>query len=490
MAKTSCEKTGGAGSFCGGENKNPFLFCQWYSFSRSALPCRKDEYTKTRPIRVHVMTWNVGGQMPSPSVDLTGLLQVPSEEDQIPDMLVLGFQELVNLTPGNVANAEKCHRRAVEWIKFMDTKVEQLWTNSFKRVIQKHLVGIFQVIYVKTDLAPHIRGAQGCTIGLGVLGMLGNKGAVSLRFQIFDTSFCFVCSHLAAHRENLASRNADVGKISTKTIFCKTLRRSSFRGRLRAMIKKVPLMQAAPDSFLDSLINEAKLELVVVDRAITVMTKGDYGDCMYFVQKGELEVFAGEAGVGRVLCTLGSSDYFGEMALLAEQSERSATVRTKGAVEMFRLGKDDFNEARKKFPEFDKAMQTSYEERKARSEAPADQNKSGGKQKKEEEPKDKPLKQKETPVVMATEDINRPLDHDYVVWFGDLNYRVSEALSTQEVYAHIDSGPRGLSALGKHDQLRIEMAEGTVFAGFEEGDFTRFQPTYKYEPGTARYMLV
>jgi CRP-like cAMP-binding protein len=392
-----------------------------------------------------------------------------------------------------MANAEKCHRRAVEWIQFMDGKIEKLWPGSLKRVIQKHLVGIFQIIYVKKDLTSHVRGAQGCTVGLGVLGMLGNKGAVSLRFQIFETTFCFICSHLAAHRENLASRNADVGKISTKTIFCKTQRRSSFRSRLRTMIKKVPLMQAAPDSFLDSLINDAKLELVVVDRAITVMTKGDHGDCMYFVQKGELEVFADEAGVGRPLCTLGSSAYFGEMALL-EQSRRTATVRTKGAVEMFRLGKDDFNEARKKFPDFDKAMMLSYEVRKAASLKRAA---GGGEEEEAEEEQREKGKQKEgekqTPLEehvnrpLGEEHVSRPLDHDFIIWFGDLNYRVSETLNTQDVYAHIQSGERGLAALGQHDQLRIEMNKGKVFDGFQEGDFTRFPPTYKYEPGTGKY---
>ena len=114
--------------------------------------------------------------MPAQSVDLSRLLQIPDKTDP-PDILVLGFQELVNLTPSNMANAEKCHRRAVEWIQFMDGKIEKLWPGSLKRVIQKHLVGIFQIIYVKKDLTSHVRGAQGCTVGLGVLGMLGNKGA-------------------------------------------------------------------------------------------------------------------------------------------------------------------------------------------------------------------------------------------------------------------------------------------------------------------------
>ena len=37
----------------------------------------------------------------------------------------------------------------------------------------------------------------------------GNKGAVYARFYIKDTSFCFINSHFAAHREYVAKRNED-----------------------------------------------------------------------------------------------------------------------------------------------------------------------------------------------------------------------------------------------------------------------------------------
>ena len=46
----------------------------------------------------------------------------------------------------------------------------------------------------------------------GLLGMMGNKGGAAIRFKLLDSSVCFVCSHLAAHRENVAGRNADFHK--------------------------------------------------------------------------------------------------------------------------------------------------------------------------------------------------------------------------------------------------------------------------------------
>ena len=44
--------------------------------------------------------------------------------------------------------------------------------------------------------------------------MMGNKGGVGIRMRINDSAVCFVCSHLAAHREKVAERNADYRKYS------------------------------------------------------------------------------------------------------------------------------------------------------------------------------------------------------------------------------------------------------------------------------------
>lgn len=53
----------------------------------------------------------------------------------------------------------------------------------------------------------------------GVLGMVGNKGGCSIRFELNDTSFCFVAAHLAAHTNGIEERNANVRDINAKTVF-------------------------------------------------------------------------------------------------------------------------------------------------------------------------------------------------------------------------------------------------------------------------------
>jgi len=37
--------------------------------------------------------------------------------------------------------------------------------------------------------------------------MQGNKGGVAVRLRLLDTTICFVCSHLAAHIEDVDGRN-------------------------------------------------------------------------------------------------------------------------------------------------------------------------------------------------------------------------------------------------------------------------------------------
>lgn len=76
------------------------------------------------------------------------------------------------------------------------------------------------------------------------------------------------------------------------------------------------------------------------------------------------------------------------------------------------------------------------------------------------------------------------MDHDFTFWLGDLNYRVDETLSTDEVFQKVNAGE--IETLRAHDQLNIERFNNNVFQGFEEG-LLEFAPTYKFQPNTDMY---
>ena len=48
---------------------------------------------------------------------------------------------------------------------------------------------------------------------------MGNKGGVAIRFELYQTSICFVNSHFAAHLPQYKERNKNFRDISKKMIF-------------------------------------------------------------------------------------------------------------------------------------------------------------------------------------------------------------------------------------------------------------------------------
>lgn len=95
------------------------------------------------------------------------------------------------------------------------------------------------------------------------------------------------------------------------------------------------------------------------------------------------------------------------------------------------------------------------------------------------------LRKTSFPRVHGMGDDNSPqtiLDHDRIIWLGDLNYRI--ALSYRCAKALVEM--RDWRTLLENDQLRIEQRQGRVFEGWNEGEIY-FPPTYKYSSNSDRY---
>ncbi|CAK7897513.1 polyphosphatidylinositol phosphatase Inp53p [[Candida] anglica] len=73
-------------------------------------------------------------------------------------------------------------------------------------------------------------------------------------------------------------------------------------------------------------------------------------------------------------------------------------------------------------------------------------------------------------------------DHDHILWFGDLNYRI--ALPNDHCRNLIQHG--AFDELSAVDQLNQEIREKGAFYGFKEGAI-KFYPTYKFDKGTSDY---
>lgn len=80
-------------------------------------------------------------------------------------------------------------------------------------------------------------------------------------------------------------------------------------------------------------------------------------------------------------------------------------------------------------------------------------------------------------------------EHDYVFWFGDLNFRLysgeeSENYSPEEIRDMIKK--ELLGDLMKNDQLSTCMCEGRAFSELVER-LPQFPPTFKFVPETSNY---
>ena len=92
----------------------------------------------------------------------------------------------------------------------------------------------------------------------------------------------------------------------------------------------------------------------------TVFRQGDPADSAYFIRSGEVEVI--DEDTGSVIRSLGSGDYFGEIALIAN-APRSATIRTVSEVELAVLGKRNFLNMMRLLPTTEEAILHTVRER-------------------------------------------------------------------------------------------------------------------------------
>ncbi|XP_021561791.1 synaptojanin-2 isoform X1 [Carlito syrichta] len=190
---------------------------------------RQSEFTNFRRIRIAMGTWNVNGGKQFRSnllrtAELTDwLLDSPqlsgaaeSPDDSSPaDIFAVGFEEMVELSAGNIVNASTTNRKM--WGEQLQKAISR--SHRYILLTSAQLVGVCLYIFVRPYHVPFIRDVAIDTVKTGMGGKAGNKGAVGIRFQFHSTSFCFICSHLTAGQSQVKERNEDYREITQKLCF-------------------------------------------------------------------------------------------------------------------------------------------------------------------------------------------------------------------------------------------------------------------------------
>ncbi|KAL5703578.1 phosphoinositide 5-phosphatase [Ranunculus cassubicifolius] len=91
----------------------------------------------------------------------------------------------------------------------------------YVRIISKQMVGVFLSVWVRRSLRKHIHNLKVSTVGVGVMGYIGNKGSISVSMSIYQTLFCFICTHLSSGEKDgdEVRRNTNVQEILRRTQF-------------------------------------------------------------------------------------------------------------------------------------------------------------------------------------------------------------------------------------------------------------------------------
>ncbi|OWK01989.1 hypothetical protein Celaphus_00019135 [Cervus elaphus hippelaphus] len=185
-----------------------------------AMSERQSEFTNFKPVRVAVGTWNVNGGKQFKSnllgtaeladwlLDAPSLCRVagpPDDSGSPADIFAVGFEEMVELSAGNIVNASTTNRKM--WGEQLQKAISR--SHRYILLTSAQLVGVCLYIFVRPYHVPFT--------GMG--GKAGNKGAVAIRFQFHSSSFCFVCCHLTAGQSQVKERNEDYREITQKLSF-------------------------------------------------------------------------------------------------------------------------------------------------------------------------------------------------------------------------------------------------------------------------------
>jgi len=124
----------------------------------------------------------------------------------------------------------------------------------------------------------------------------------------------------------------------------------------RAILEKVALFKNANEIFIREVVQLLQPMVFLPDDYI--IRQGEFGDCMYFLSNGDVEVLVN----GVRVAALGQGSPFGETALI-QGEKRMASIRALTYCDVYMLSKKDFDTLRGQYPEFDAQVKKVVEER-------------------------------------------------------------------------------------------------------------------------------
>ncbi|EWG47453.1 hypothetical protein FVEG_07551 [Fusarium verticillioides 7600] len=216
-----------------------------------AVHARRSEFVRPHSLKVKIGTWNVAActgtdkdlatwfthgegldqQLTSLNLSQNSAVETDDTDNGSSNphltaggdigLYVLGLQEIVDLN-----TTKEYMNRAV----YTDTSVMDKWKAALEAALPKgyelitaeQMTGLLLLVYASPEIASTISNVSTKQVGTGLLGYFGNKGAVTTRLLLGETTrMVFINSHLAsgAGSSYLDRRCWDVGQVLSRTQF-------------------------------------------------------------------------------------------------------------------------------------------------------------------------------------------------------------------------------------------------------------------------------
>lgn len=192
------------------------LFDPINDYVTAELARRSAEFQSSETINIWCGTFNLNGRTEGMNEDLSPWLCPDlGRSERSPDIVTVGFQEIVELSPQQIMSSDPTRKQAWEKVVLKTLNSNSKATGNDRYVLLRsgQLVGAALCIFVKSSVLKHIKNVEGSVKKTGLSGIAGNKGAVAIRMDYANTKICFVTAHLAAGFANYEERNRDYATI-------------------------------------------------------------------------------------------------------------------------------------------------------------------------------------------------------------------------------------------------------------------------------------
>ena len=167
-------------------------------------------------LSLSVITWNLADITPELSGIEALFLPQPGVASlgTSSDLLIIGLQE----APHAIAAVVSGDHLVDLFANYLAPK-GFVCANFNRMSITPGLWGLLTMVFVKAPLLCYIRDVDTLVTRTGVGGLVGNKGASTVRLTLGRTTLCFVNCHLIPHTENNSKRVLEVKHIMESQYF-------------------------------------------------------------------------------------------------------------------------------------------------------------------------------------------------------------------------------------------------------------------------------